>query len=245
MNEVKMNKNKIYNVHFFVSAMVFITMVLMASSCKKADNTYRDYKNTAGNFKGNAIQYLQSQPGVYDSLLLVLSRLPRIADVLSKDSVTLFAVSNRSFNVALDNINQARHDSIPAMPSVSIAEIDSAILDQFLCRYILQGKHVSDEIVGFADGLLFQTIPYVNQNGTDTTYSMHMQYAATNASGYVGGGPKSVIYSDTKGSIFYRNWIRVNTITVNINTLNAIVNLLPPGHDFGFGDEFVRAVNFR
>lgn len=245
MNEVNMIKNKFFKINLFVTAIGFITMVLLASSCTKVDNTYRDYENTAGNFKGNAIQYLQSQPGVYDSLLSVLNRLPRIADSVADNEITLFAVSNRSFNVALQNINQARHDSIPAMPAVSLADIDSAILDRFICRYVLQGKHVSNDISGFADGLLFQTIHYINQNGSDTSYSMHMQYTSTNASGYVGGGPKSIIYSDTKGSIFYRNWIRVNTITINITTNNAIVHLLPPGHDFGFGDEFVRAVNYR
>lgn len=226
---------------FSFSLMIILTM----QSCKKVDDTYVDYQPTAGNFDGNALQYLESQPEVYDSLLFALNRVPRLADTLATDSVTLFAVSNRSFDLALENINQARHDSIPQMPRISLATIDSAVLDTFLCRYILKERVISKDIEEFADGLFFETIGYQNERGNDTAYNMQMQYVRTNASGYKGGGPKAITFSDPKGSIFYRFWVRVNTITVDIKTKNAIVHLLPPGHDFGFGEEFIRAVNKR
>lgn len=240
-----MNNNKINIGSILISFIMVVIVMLSESSCKKSDDTYRNYQNTAGNFNGTALQYLKSQPGVYDSMLLILNRLPRIADTLTNQEVTLFAVSNRSFAISLQNINQARHDSIPAMLPVSFSTIDSTVLDRFFCRYVLQGKTMSNELAGFTDGLLFPTISYKNDNGNDTTYKMQMQYARTNASGFVGGGPKAIIYSDPRGSIFYVNWIRVKTITVDIKTTNAVVDILPPGHDFGFGDEFIKAVNQR
>jgi hypothetical protein len=222
-----------------------ILLLLFYLACDKKDNTWRDYENKAGNFSGNALQYLLSQPGVYDSLLLLMNRLPRIADTAQHNEITLFAISNRSFALALQNINQARHDSIPVMPPISFSTIDSATLDTFFCRYLLQGKHATTEIADLADGLFFPTIQYKNRSLSDTGYTMQMQFARTNASGFVGGGPNAIIYSDPKGSIFYRYWVRVNTITVDINTSNAVVHVLPPGHDFGFGNEFIRAVNKR
>lgn len=234
-------KLKILNIVVVVLAGMALTM----SACKKVDNTYKHYQQQAGDFHGNAIQYLQSQPGIYDSLLLILDRIPRLKDSLENEKVTLFAVSNRSLSLALQNINQARFDSIPRMDPMNIAAIDSAVLDTFTCRYILQNNITSSDIIDFADGLFFPTINYINSNDSDTTYNMQMQFAHTNASGFVGGGPTVIIFSDPKGSIFYRYWVRVNTITVDIKTDNAVVHLLPPGHDFGFGDEFIRAVNFR
>lgn len=219
--------------------------ILVMQSCEKRDTTYVNYKPTAGNFSGNTLEYLQAQPGIYDSLLLVLDRVPRLKDSISNEAVTVFAVSNRSFTLALRNINQAREDSVPAMEPVSLATIDSTVLDTFLCRYILRSKILSDSISDLADGLFFPTVNYINRYGHDTSYSMQMQFSRTNASGYLGGGPIVIIFSDPKGSIFYRYWVRVNTITVDIKTSNAVVHLLPPGHDFGFGDEFIRAVNER
>ena len=212
---------------------------------QKTDKTYVNFEPTAGNFKGNALQYLQAQPGLYDTMLLVLKRVPRLADSLAKGEVTMFAVPNKSFSLALQNINQARRDSVPSMRAMSWSTIDSAVIDSFLCRYVLSGKHVSAEISNLADGLFFPTIRYTSRSGRDTSYNMQMQFTRTNASGYVGGGPKAIIYSDPKGSIFFRYWVRVNTITVDIKSSNAVIHLLPPGHDFGFGDEFVKAVNFR
>jgi hypothetical protein len=220
-------------------AMVAVILLIMVAvtSCTKTDTTYRNYRNTAGNFKGNALAYLQSQPGVYDSMLLVINRLTGIADTVSTNNITLFAVSNRSFALALQNINQARKDSIPSLPPVSLSTMDSATLDTFFCRYIIQGQQRSDSLTGFTDGRLYASVRY--------DYNMQMQFDQTNASGYLNGGPKAIIFSDPKNSVFTRNWVRTTTITVDIKTDNAIVHLLPPGHDFGFGPDFIRRINKR
>lgn len=214
-----------------------VVMALGVSSCTKTDDTYKNYTNTAGSFNGNALAYLQAQPGVYDSMLLVINRLKHVADTISKENITLFAVSNRSFDIALQNINQARRDSIPSMPSVSLSTMDSATLDTFFCRYIIRGQQPSKNLEGLTDGSLFSSVNY--------NYNMQMQLVRTNASGYLNGGPKAIIFSDPKNSVFTRNWIRTTTITVDIKTSNAIVHLLPPGHDFGFGNDFIRSINKR
>ena len=219
--------------------IVIVTAVLIVSSagCKKTDKTYYNYTNTLGKFNGNALEYLRSQPGVYDSMLLVISRVTGIADTISNENLTIFAITNKSFSIAIQNINQARQDSIPVMPPVSLSTLDSATLDTFFCRYLIPGQVLSDSLVNFTDGLVFPSVRY--------GYNMQMQFASTNASGFLNGGPKRIIFSDTRNSIFVRDWVRVNTATINIRTNNAIVNSLDPGHDFGFGDNFIRQVNKR
>jgi hypothetical protein len=216
-----------------VAAMISISV----SSCKKGDNTYYNYVNDKSTYNGNALEYLRSQPGVYDSMLLVVNRLTGLVDSVSKGNLTIFAMSNRSFALALQNINQARKDSFPSMQPVSLSTIDSSTLDTFFCRYLIKGKQLSNDLISFTDGRTFPTVRY--------DYNMQLQYTKTNASGFVDGGPKALIFSDPKNSIFTRYWIRVNTTVLDIKTSNAIVDVLPPGHDFGFGDDFIRAVNRR
>src|SRR5688500_2780145 len=129
---------KLSGFHLIVAITMLVAVVI--SSCNKNDDTYKNYQTTAGTFAGNALMYLQSQPGVFDSMLLVINRLKGMPSIISNDDITLFAVSNRSFSLALQNINQARRDSIPVMPQVSLSEIDSTTLDMFFCRYILNNK---------------------------------------------------------------------------------------------------------
>lgn len=214
-----------------------LLIIIAITSCSKADKTYYDYKNTAGTFKGTTYEYLTAQTGLYDSLLFVASRLTGLTNALKTGNITLFAANNRSFELALFNINQARKDSIPAMPQLSLATIDSVVLDSFFCRYIIPGLQHTDSLKGFTDGKLYASFRY--------DYNMQLQYVATNASGFLGGGPKAITFSDPRNSIFTRNWVRVNTITVDIKTTNGIVHLLPAGHDFGFGNDFIKRVNKR
>lgn len=222
--------------NYLVIAVCVLTAASLAG-CSKNNKEYYDYTNTAGTFKGSTYEYLTAQTGVYDSLLFVASRLTGLTDALKSGSITLFAANNRSFELALFNINQARKDSIPAMPKLSLATIDSALLDTFVCRYIIPGLQNTDSLKGFTDGKLYASFRY--------DYNMQLQYVATNASGFLGGGPKAITFSDPRNSIFTRNWVRVNTITVDIKTTNGIVHLLPAGHDFGFGNDFIKRVNKR
>ncbi|RXK62556.1 hypothetical protein ESA94_06035 [Lacibacter luteus] len=221
--------------YLLIAVCVLIVAALVG--CSKNDKGYYNYSNTAGTFKGSTYEYLTAQTGVYDSLLFVAGRLTGLSAALKTGNITLFAANNRSFELALFNINQARKDSIPAMPQVSLATIDSALLDTFVCRYIIPGLQHTDSLKGFTDGKLYASFRY--------DYNMQLQYVATNASGFLGGGPKTITFSDPRNSIFTRNWVRVNTITVDIKTTNGIVHLLPTGHDFGFGNDFIKRVNKR
>ncbi|MGN7785517.1 fasciclin domain-containing protein [Niabella sp. 22666] len=220
-----------------VTILFSLVVVYNLGSCKKVDTTYRDYENHLAEFNGSALKYLQGQTGQYDSMLLALDRIQGLKDTLDSKMITLFAVSNKSFDLMLQNVNNARADSLPIMPPLSIRTMNQAVLDSFLCRYILRGQYFSDDYRQSGDGLTLPSVKY--------GYNMAAQYIGTNASGFIGGGPREVKFSDPKNSIFVRYWVSVNTITTDIKAQNGVVNVLPPGHDFGFGDDFVRALNRR
>ncbi|MGC4235686.1 MAG: fasciclin domain-containing protein [Niabella sp.] len=214
--------------------LVGLTML----GCTKIDSTYKNAKAPEISFGGNAYEYLQSQPGVFDSLLKAVARVPGLADTLRNLEITLFAPNNRSFELALFNINQARIDSVPQMPPVSINSIDLNVLDSALCKYIIKGKIKSTDIYNtLSDGRDVEAVKY--------DYVMNMKLLFTNANGYVSGGPTLLNFSDRNGSIFTRYWVTTKTSTIDLAASNAIINLLESGHDFGFGSTFIRAVNKR
>ncbi|HOZ98454.1 MAG TPA: fasciclin domain-containing protein [Niabella sp.] len=210
--------------------------ILVMAGCNKVDNTYRNAMAPQVNFEGDAYAYLQSKPGVFDSLIKAIDRVPGLADTLRQKDITLFAPNNSSFQLALKNINQARQDSVPKMAPVNLGTIDPALLDSTLCKYIVRDKIISTDLMNtLSDGRDVFTVKY--------DYVMNVKLVFTNASGYVGGGPTLINFSDRNNSIFTRYWVITKTATIDIQASNAVINLLDAGHDFGFGSTFIRAVN--
>ncbi|MFT3903626.1 MAG: fasciclin domain-containing protein [Niabella sp.] len=221
------------------TVLIVCLMAVVITNCSKIDATYKNVEAPEVNFNGNAYDYLQAQPGVFDSLLKAINRVPGLADTLKSNELTLFAASNRSFEIALYNINRARHDSVPQMPDVDINSIDINELDSVLCKYIVREKIKSNELYtsSLSDG---RDVPCIKYD-----YLMNMKLLFTNANGFVGGGPTLIDFSDRNNSIFMRYWVTAKTSTIDISAKNAIINLLDAGHDFGFGNTFIRAVNKR
>lgn len=217
--------------HFPKSLAVLLIFLSTLTACKK-DSIYHDYENTIKEFDGTALQYLQTQKNTFDSLLLVLNRLPDLKDSLSNKNITLFAPTNQSFQAAIKNLNIER--KAQGKSAMYLKDCDLTELEVLTTRYILRGSRTTDSYAPFADGLNIISIKY--------EYPMHVQYNKLNASGFVGGGPQAIIFSDPKGSIFEKNWENAGTNAVNIKTKNAIVNILAPLHDYGF-NEFVIRVN--
>lgn len=201
-------------------------------SCKKNDSPYYDYKNEVQEFDGNILSYLNANKNQYDSLLLLLDRLPALKDSLSNENVTLFALNNKSFQTAIGELNQAR--AVQAKSKIYLATADIKELDTMLCKYLIRGEHGTDKLKAFVDGAYVTSI---NHN-----YPMHILYTKINASGFVGGGPQVLTFSDPKGSIFVKFWERTQTVAVNIKAKNGIVHMVAPGHVFGF-NEFVKRIN--
>lgn len=225
----------IYKKKNTILVLCFINILVMAG-CSKVDNTYRNAVAPTVSFQGDAYTYLQSKPGVFDSLLKAIDRIPGLADTLKQKDITLFAPNNSSFELALKNINQARMDSFPQMPPVNLSTIDADVLDSTLCKYIVRDKIISTDLMNtLSDGRDVESVKY--------DYVMNMKLVFTNASGYVGGGPTLINFADRNNSIFTRYWVITKTSTIDISATNAVINLLDAGHDFGFGSTFIRAVN--
>lgn len=221
---------KLYNKStFFILGLIFLCL----NACKKSDSPYYDYVNTIQTFDGTALEYLKAQPtGTFDSLLLVLDRLPFLQEALSNDKITLFAPVNKNFDAAVKYLNIKRKQEGKA--PVYLADADITMLEEMICKYVIQGNRTTEDYIKDIDGIALRSVKY--------DYPMHVRYTKLSSAGYVGGGPTALKFSDTFDSIFTTDWITTTADAVNIKTNNATINILTPIHIFGF-DEFTFRLN--
>ncbi|MHB1177790.1 MAG: ATP/GTP-binding protein [Daejeonella sp.] len=238
-----MKKLNIYQKYLFIA---FCSALLFHVGCSKEKGLYETSTIDAGTAL-NSYEYLKSKTGVYDSLLLVIDKLG-IKKTLQDSNVTLFAVSNASFQIAIKNLNNIRKAkgqnavflsqiaSAKAVGSGDIgkAKADSSNLDTMVSRYIIKGPYRSSDFT-VGDG---QNIFSIRGN-----YPMHGKRLYADAQGMSSGGSEVIEFANTKRSVFVPNWSLSTTSSVNIKTKNGIVHLLESDHVFGF-DEFVRRLTF-
>lgn len=222
-----------------ISTKITITLSYLISlfvfaSCEKSNTYFEDFNPQTNVYDGDIFSYIESKPGVYDSLVVILDRLPAIKDSLRshENDYTLFAINNRSIELALASLNNVRKQSNKAPLYLEDLAIDE--LEHIVCRYIFKGNVHSDSINELKDGTYIYGLKY--------GYQMHAQYNETAATGLVGFGPQEIIFSDTNSSIFHLYWVRTNTVSINVKTDNGLVHMLTPGHDFGF-NKFITAFN--
>lgn len=203
---------------------------LFVFSCTK-DKGFYDYELQKTRFDGDIYAYLKSKPGVYDSLLKVIERV-ELNDALESGNVTLFAPTNESFRLAIENLNNIRRTADQQLEFLSNVKYEH--LDTMMSHYIIDGRYTSDSL-GQQDGRFFTDYRH--------GYQMHAKLRDSYSSGYIYGGPSVIEFTDPKSSQFVTNWVTTSTASINIETNNGIVHVLAPDHVFGFND-FVRRLTF-
>ena len=209
---------------------MLLLLTLVYSACKK-NGGYYDAADETAPFSGNIYEYLKSKPGVYDSLIVAVDRMG-LKKTLTDSNVTLFAVTNPSFQLALRNLNTLRKQS--DKDPLFLSNIDGVQLDTMISYYIIRGVKPTDSLK-LQDGL--------NLTSVKVAYPMHAKSVKGSASGQVGAGPEVIEFSNTKKSKFIRNWSTSTTASNNIRTKNGIVHVISPDHLFGF-DGFVTRLTF-
>lgn len=211
-------------------AGICFCMLFYLTACTKYEGYY-GYENTEKVFDGNSLAYLTSKPGVFDSVLIALERLPYLKQAIETEEVTLFAPTNSTFQTALSNLNLVRANQ--KKTPLNIRKLDVDQLDTLMTKYIGQGRLSTDSTL-YIDGL------FINTYGIN--HPMHAQRVKENASGLVDGGVEVMYYSDTKDNSFQSQWVRASSQAVNIFTTNGVVHVLGGRHEFGFG-EFLTRMN--
>jgi len=208
----------------------FLMLCFAFTACKK-DNGRYDFVNEVNVYDGDVYAYLKGQ-NQFDSLTKAIDRINGLKDWMTQENnLTVFALTNRSFEVAFTGLNKVRAGQNRS--ALGIATVDVSHLETLIDRYVIKGKLTTDSL-RFADGAFLRT--------ARLDYEMNAVDKSSNASGLVSGGPKSIIYSDVKNSQYTKDWISTTTQAVNIHSKNAIVHIIAASHEFGFG-EFVNRMN--
>ncbi len=202
--------------------------LLLVSGCAK-DKGYYNESLQKVTYNGTILEYLQSKPGVFDSLLTVLDRTNMQSVLNTDEQITFFAPTNQSFQLAIENLNNTRKES--DKPLEYLSNVDLNHLDTMMAQYIVKGYYPSDSMM-LKDGIKLQDFKYQR--------TMNAKLTTATSSGYEGGGPKVIEYSDTKNSQFNRNWITATTASINIEANNGMIHVLSSSHVFGFNDFVTR-----
>jgi len=212
-------------------AIYFLLILSLAQLTCKKDGGDHDTGDANKKIPLNTYDYLKSKPGVFDSLVAVIDRLG-LKETLTDSSITLFAVTNQSFQLAITNLNALRRQT--DKDPLYLESVDRQQLDTMVSYYIIRGIYLSDSLQ-LQDGLDLFSVRF--------GYPMHATSTRASASGFEKGGPEVINFSNTKGSKFLRFWSSTTTGSNNIETTNGIIHVVTPDHIFGF-DEFVKRLTF-
>lgn len=209
------------------------TLIFVLGSCSDLKNEYYDYSLTENSFDGSILDFLESNPSEYDSILKVINLVPGFKDSIETDDLTFFAVDNESFVFVMNELNIIRANNEKEKIQ-SIQELNVFELDTLVSRYLFNGVYDSELVNKNTNGLLLKSFKY--------DYPMHIEYTQDDASGFINSGVQRLVFSNTKESQLKSNWINTYTSTINIKVTNGVVHKLVPNHDFGF-NEFVFRLN--
>ena len=221
-----MKYNKTYKIFFYTC------LILLGLSCEDPEGEFYDYELEEETFDGSILEYLQVDNGSYDSLLVVIDRVPGLRERLEQDNITLFAIQNAGFQTAILQLNQVRENK--GKEPIYLQDLNAADLDTLVSRYVFDEEYALEEVQVNTNGIEPSSINY--------NYTMHLEYEQADASGIVQDGSQRLIFSDPNNSELRSNWSRTSTLNTGIHTGNGIVYPLNPGHTFGF-DDFVFRFN--
>lgn len=205
--------------------LIIGVLLLLLAACQKGDPYYENVSVGDSYYDGTILEFLESNPQNYDSLLLALDMVPQLRKRLGNidSQTTFFATTNSSFVNAFEALNIARKKL--NKKAIYIEDIPFAIMDTTLNKYAIPEIFLTKDIETYVEGKVVQT---------QTGHRMHMIYEMTSASGLLEGGQQRIKYSDTNNSIFHRYWQHSFTSVVNIKTKNGVVHILAPSHSFSF-----------
>jgi uncharacterized surface protein with fasciclin (FAS1) repeats len=127
-----------------------IVLAITVASCSK-DKYYKDGGLANPKFNGTVLQYLQSNPARFDTIVQIV-KLAGMEDILSKEDITFFAptdeVVRRTIGIVNGNIpllqgrlNQALYN-LNKDTIEKLDDIPPVIWRKYLMRYVMKGKYL-------------------------------------------------------------------------------------------------------
>lgn len=225
--------------------LALIVLAGMATACKK--DYYLDTGLAKGRFDGSIIQYLESKPLYFDTLVQVI-KLAGMQDILTKETVTFFAPPDMCFDSTLKITNRLLYaDGKDTIRELS--KVPAEVWRKTLGRYVFKGKNMLNDYPQL-DPVYFATYPgqfYRSYYGD--LMNIGVVYGSEGGAQYA--GYRQLVISYTPDITFKPdNWLVADVASSNIEPDNGSVHVLrfaakeqkitedisirTPGHFFGF-----------
>jgi len=212
------------------SFLIFCFM-LGISSCKK-DDYYRDGGLASGDFKGNMLEYLESKPKDFDTIVQVI-KLAGMEETFRNEELTFFAPNDKLIRETIKQLNPELNrlylDTV-----VHLSDVKPEIWAKYLSRYLFKGAYQLADYTQI-DFDLINTFPGQNYFSYDgTVLNVGVVYEPANGVKYLGYRRLVLSYipdiSKPKDS-----WMRTNVSSSDIHPNNGFVHTLAyDGKLFGF-----------
>lgn len=223
----------------YVFLTIISTLVVLASCTK---DYYEDGGVHQAKYDGTIMQFLQSRPELFDTLVKVIE-YTKYADLLKDPNanVTFFAPTNQSINSSVISLNyqlfNKGQDTI-----LNVNQIDPAVWEKFLGRYLYQDKYQLKDYpqIDTANLLVFPGQGYISMGGEPINIgTFYNDVVSKNNDGVV----QRIKYAGYRQVLInYTNPVATSDIQPN----NGVIHVLNfSKHSFGFSTyEFVlEAIN--
>ena len=215
------------------------TILLSGMGCQKKDY----FENTGtheANFQGNVLQYLQSKPGMFDSVVKII-QLAGMNQVFENEEITFFAPADSSIRSTLRFLNSSL--AMLGQPEVKrMEQIKPEVWRQQLSRYLFKGKKGMNDFPQLdpANVSAYPGRIYSSYSGE----IMNVGVIYNDAGGVKYAGYRQLVLSfipSQSTPLDYQSWYPVVVASVNIAPTNGYVHALKfSQHNFGFSaDQFI------
>ena len=211
---------------------VLTAVLALISGCSKKDY-YTDGGLSSGQYNGTVLQYLESRPELFTTLVQVV-KYAGMEQAVNAEDITLFAPADSSIRSLLQFVNE-RLPMAGKNQITKIQDIKPTILRKYLNRYIFKGsKGLKDYPQLDIENLsAFAGQMYTSYDGTPM--NVGVIYNDANGVKYAGYRQLTISLVNSATPRDYTTWYSATIASVNIKPTNGYVHAIRYGfHFFGF-----------
>lgn len=241
MAGLKENDMKNYMLKYLKGSLfIVVCFVLGLASCAK-DDYYRDGGKAEAKFNGDILQFLESKPREFDSVVQII-KIAGLEDVFKKEKITFFAPNDRVIKETIKSLNPYLY-AVYKDTIKNFNDINPEIWRKFMLRYVFKGEIKLADVpqIDLAVLPIYPGQNYLSYEGA--VYNMGVIYNEANGVKYMGYRQLILSYvpdvSKPKD-----NWIVNYMSSSDIQPNNGVVHtLIYNGAPFGIDySAFVNAV---
>ncbi|CAL1519832.1 fasciclin domain-containing protein [Chitinophaga sp. MM2321] len=206
--------------------LLLLALAVWLTACKK--DYYNDTGLQKGVFPGSSYEFLQSQPYFFDTVATVI-QLAGLENVLRDSTITFFAPTDYSVQMAMAIVNSDRHANFK--DSLQLADIPSEVWRKYLSRYIFRDKFMLKDIPRFMSSQP-EVYPGMNMESWQG-YIMNLGVLFSDYNGTRDVGPRQVMIADM-GSLDNPVYNISLVATSDLQTKNGVIHVLDANHQLGF-----------